>query len=716
MQMAAEDFGKRREEAAMTADGANRINAGAFCSNAALTAASSRRGKSAAVRRCACAREASMARKKPSAAKANPTKGGHTQAQRVHNRNAKPFATDSERKHAPSENLTPSRSHTTYPSHERGSLGFSATHASHAAVGSHHGHEAQNDIQAVHRDREATEQHESSRTGGMSRKQRLLTDAARRRSENSIYRRAERYAQQRSFHQARALYAQLLRDAPSDGRYYLAYAKMEARAGNSRRACEILRLGVGQCPGSEAILLHSHAVLEERAGHAADARRLFHRCIEIDRNDLVSFQALALLEARQHNFDEAAAIFARGAESVRSAELSAPSVSAMTLASFWNAYGVFLQNQAGDLDKAATCFERATTANPQHVRSWQAWAVCEERRGEYGEARRLFETALRVDPASAPTYQAYGLFATRRGETDGARELFRRGLKIDSQHAPLFHAWARLEEQEGNLGRARKLFERGARVDPTNAVMLRSWACLEVKSGHIDSSKPWWRVPFMPKQKVPKRQLARYAERLSMVRRLVERKSADDARMVLTWLARNTVDRGELGAQAATLLEWTQRRSKQDVEAFTAWFAQWYEKDRRIVSYIFGWDIPPPAWEQDSQVAGAADAKSSAIEVPAEWYTLEEFPRKTLRDADDELFNDDAVGYSVLAEFFGTFASNLANRAALSCALLGFSVLLLAMVSHHGLFDLPSDVPLPSTFDAPHGVDAHLIELHNMKQ
>jgi len=589
-------------------------------------------------------------------------------------------------------------------------------------------------------------------------------DEARRRSEHGLYRRAVRQSQHRSFHQARASFEQLVRIAPHDGRNWLAFAKMESRAGDLKRARELLRLGVRKSSAaSEPILLHAHAVLEERAGHVSAARKLFRRCLALDPNDLVTYQALALLESRQNCVQDASAIFKRGAARIdaqhsastissrsggadhdrtgRGANSTTATTTTTTTASFWNAYGVFLQNRVGDLAGAAGCFERATGVDPQHVRSWQAWAVCEERRGNRAEARELFEAALRIDSHSAPTFQAYGLFEARRGDAHHARELFRRGLKADAQHAPLLHAWARLEEREGNVTTARKLFERGARVDPTNAVMLRSWACLEIKSGHIDSSEPAWRDPFLPAKKVPKRQLARYAERLSMVRRLVERKTADDVRVVLSWLASNKSSPSTAmgnkktkknekreeeevvgGQQANTLLQWAQRRSKQDVEAFTVWFAKWYEQDRRIVSYIFGWDIPPASWEQDAEsvTAGSDGANGAAadavVEVPVEWYTLMESPRQTLRDADDELFNDDAVAYSVLAEFFGTFASNLANRTALSCALLGFSVLLVAAVSNYGLLDMvPPDSADTAAhiLNAPRGVDAHLIDLHD---
>jgi len=523
-------------------------------------------------------------------------------------------------------------------------------------------------------------------------------DPEQRRIYNSLYREAQRHAAQGEYTEARQIYSKLTQSFPYDGRFWLAFAQMEARAGRLDIARQLFRQGAESNESSKSHLFHAWAVLEERSGNADKARELFQQVLKIDPYDPLAYQALALLEDRHGRFDDALRLFERAAE-----KIGRPG------ASFWNAYGVMLQKHKL-YDKAVKCFENATTADPYHVRSWQAWAICHERLEDYERATELFEKALRVDPMSAPTYQAYGLFQARLGNLDSASKLFEQGLEKDPHHAPLYHALARLEEQRGNYELAREVYERGLREDPESAVMLRSWACMELKLGHIDSSADW-SAPFLPKTKVKRSQLAKTAENFIMLRKLIDRRSKDDLRSVLTWLNRrietdrnlynSIVSRSE--DDTMRLMEWAKRRSMNDIDAFGQWFDKNYEQDRRIGSYIFGWNLPKRTM---------VPVESPVAKIPDEWYHLAEAPRKALKEADELFFNDDAVEYSLIAEFIGSFANNLSGRTAMSAALLGMSVLLVLYGAHSGLFDAPITPTEAMDLVAPTGVDSHLIELH----
>ncbi|KAA8495597.1 PsbB mRNA maturation factor Mbb1, chloroplastic [Porphyridium purpureum] len=557
-----------------------------------------------------------------------------------------------------------------------------------------------------------------------SRRARVRGDVDRREmaSANDAYREAKRHVSRGEYTEARALYRALTEQHPAEGRYWLSYAQMEARSGNLDGARRLFRNGAEATRRSPSHLYHAWAVLEERAGNVDDARNLFKRCIALNPHDILAYQAFALLEERQGNVDAAIEIFERAIGNMPSAAAASarrggggsnsPSRT-VTSAHFWNAYGVVLQKHKR-YDDAARCFQQAVEYDAAHCRSWQAWAICEEQRGNVQEAARLFERALAVDPFSAPTYQAYALCEARSGRINDARSLFAKGLKCDPHHAPIYHSWALLEESEGNYEVARDILERGLRKDPESSAMLRAWAGMELKLGHIDSSREWT-APFLPEKKVRKGQLKRSAENLVMLRRLIERRTGDDVRAVLTWLNRKV--EGDLSlykkikakgeGDASKLLEWASRRSKQDIEAFESWFDKWYEQDRRIGAYIFGWDFP-------KRILDPPDSGLASVKAPIEWYRLKDKPRCTLSEADDEFYNDEAVEYTLIAEFLGSFAANLANRVGVTFALLGMCVLLLGYGSQSGLYDMTLTAPSPLVhLDRPSGVDAALMELHD---
>uniref|UniRef100_A0A7S0ZAL8 Uncharacterized protein n=1 Tax=Timspurckia oligopyrenoides TaxID=708627 RepID=A0A7S0ZAL8_9RHOD len=539
----------------------------------------------------------------------------------------------------------------------------------------------------------------SSDSNSRSRHLRSRQDRETRKAAGLLYLQAQTYANDGKFSEARHAFEKLTQEFSADGRYWLGFAQMEARSGNTERARELFRAGAESNNRSQGHLLHAWAVLEERTGNCDRARKLFRRCIAINRNDVLAYQALALLEERSGDTQRAIELFEKAAE--------LPAASRH--AAFWNAYGV-VQQKRNEYESACQCFQRATSIDPEHFRSWQAWAISEERLGEIDTAVMLFEKALTIDPHSAPSFQAYGLCEARRGNIDKARKLFKCGITACPSHAPLFHAWALLEERAGNFELARALFEQGVRADSENAVVLRSWAQMELRLGHIDRSSSSWNLPFLPERKVRRGQLSRYAEKMIIVRRLIEHRTKEDLKLVLTWLGRAAEKdkrvRSEFAQKSSDetskLLQWAQRRSKQDIEAFEQWFEGWYEKDRRIVSYIFGWNIPKRA----------SSGITNKLKIPTEWYTLSSAPRKTLREADDEFFNDNAVEYTLIAEFFGTFATNLSNRMALSCALLGISGALVFYAVHAGLYDIATEAIHAHSPQPPSGVDAHLIELH----
>lgn len=74
--------------------------------------------------------------------------------------------------------------------------------------------------------------------------------------------------------------------------------------------------------------------------------------------------------------------------------------------------------------------------------------------------------------------------------------------------------------------------------------------------------------------------LQSFGERLLMLGRLIEGKSADDTRVVLEWLHRRSREDQDVyrnilrktGEDSKTLRQWVERRSEEDIDAFQRWF------------------------------------------------------------------------------------------------------------------------------------------------
>lgn len=514
---------------------------------------------------------------------------------------------------------------------------------------------------------------------------------------------------------------------------------METRLGNMTQARSIFATGSSVNPNNVR-LLHAWAVAESKHDAPDAARKLLHRCLGVRPADGVVWQSLALLEERVGNTPAARAAFQRGSRA------------APRCASLWSAWGV-LEHRHDRFDDAHRCFERAAAIDPNHVRTYQAWAITSEQLRDYARSEQLFTHALRISPFSLPTYQAYALFAARRGRFDDARRLFEKGVSLDESHAPIWHAWAVMEHGQGIYVRARELFQCGLRADPNNTAILRAWARMELELGHIDRSSDW-RVPAgnrarhtsggkataSRQRKRPQhtaQQLNIVGENLMMLRLILERKSDEDVRAVMTWLnKRANSDKGLYGKLAERqskdtqfVHEWVRRRSSSDIQAFRSWLEERYENDRRVGVYLFKRDLSNGE-NQGKRRFGAqtpADAEAGcetgeeAIEekssVPTEWFQLADMPAKSLQEFDDELFESgEVVDYNESLYILSQFAEKLAGRYAL-VGCLGLMALLLAgsaarldyldyKPGTRGGQEMTSEgaiVPPP-----PAGVDAHL--------
>ena len=210
----------------------------------------------------------------------------------------------------------------------------------------------------------------------------------------------------------------------------------------------------------------------ERQGQWQKAIGLLNSILEVDPTDAYSYLALAKLEARRNN-----------------------------------------------TTAAKEYFERGTTACPESVHLWQAWAVHEESLGHVDQARSLYERALVLDQHNPYACHAYGLMEYRLNNKRAAQRLWQQALqksstaalvcslghllienreyeqardvyvhhvnklKSEREKTEVFLAAAWLEERYfSNYGRAEELIKRAVVLNPKSSVAQVALARLEGRS------------------------------------------------------------------------------------------------------------------------------------------------------------------------------------------------------------------------------------------
>ena len=530
-----------------------------------------------------------------------------------------------------------------------------------------------------------------------------------RNNHESIYSRAKELLRLGDTANAHRLLHRGTRDNPRDGRNWVALGRLEAALGKAAQARSVFRRGHRVLP-KNVFILHAWARVEANAKHVEEARNLLEKAIEIDCGDVMLYQEYAMIEGSEGDIAKARLLFEKGCRAARKN------------ASIRNAWGV-LEMKEGCLEKAVELFEEALRCNSRHIRSFQSWAIAETRRGNFEKAESLYKEALRLDPRSAPTLQAYALLCKESGRVDEARALFKKGLSYRADDVSILHAWAKLEHEEGNCALARDLYNRGLNASPQSTAVLRAWASMELDLGHIDKSSDW-QVPrgvaavhgssasesnsqqSAKGTEAPnyrKKQITAVSENLVMLRRLIERRSEEDVRMVLQWLAKRAEKDSALrvqvtkrsGEDTGRVLAWAERRSKEDIAKFDQWVASRYEQDRQIGVYLFNMNIPETP--------------------PKEWFRLSKAPEKRLQQIDESIYTrDQVIDYADFVYWIGGFAKGLANGAALTAALCVMSVALIganAQLEHQGYSSTMSATAVKAaTVAPPSGVDAHLIQ------
>eukprot|EP00980_Cylindrotheca_fusiformis_P015825 scaffold4634_cov122-Cylindrotheca_fusiformis.AAC.6 len=138
------------------------------------------------------------------------------------------------------------------------------------------------------------------------------------------------------------------------------------------------------------------------------------------------------------------------------------------------------------ISKAEEAFVNGTTACPDNVHLWQAWAIYEESRGNTDRARGLFEEALKLDAHNPYVCHAFGLMEKKLKNEPEAIDLLNRALAKNST-AALVCSLGEILLERNNTKAARELYEQNVKrlskeKDKVEVYLAHAW--LEEKYFH----------------------------------------------------------------------------------------------------------------------------------------------------------------------------------------------------------------------------------------
>jgi arylsulfatase A-like enzyme/Flp pilus assembly protein TadD len=146
--------------------------------------------------------------------------------------------------------------------------------------------------------------------------------------------------------------------------------------------------------------------------------------------------------------------------------------------------------EAGDLEGAATAFERSRAAGDENPEIFNDLGVVYAQLGRVGEARAMFQELLRRDPNAAGTWTNLGLAELSAKRLDAATDAFRHAVSADPSNA---QAWQGLGAAA--VGRdvrtAIDAWQRAERLQPRDYDLLFNLGMVLADSDHPENALPY---------------------------------------------------------------------------------------------------------------------------------------------------------------------------------------------------------------------------------
>ena len=119
---------------------------------------------------------------------------------------------------------------------------------------------------------------------------------------------------------------------------------------------------------------------------------------------------------------------------------------------------------AGDLEKAAQCYQQAVSLNPNNPALRVGLGVALIGQASYAEAKTQLNRAILLDPANANTYYLLGNIAQKQGDLPAAIELYNEALEIKPNFEAAFNNLAAVHLAAGDKNSAEEVLSHAVAV------------------------------------------------------------------------------------------------------------------------------------------------------------------------------------------------------------------------------------------------------------
>lgn len=314
--------------------------------------------------------------------------------------------------------------------------------------------------------------------------------------------------------------------APTDGRVFNAWAKLEVRSRNFSAARNILRRGMIRYPMDYSLLqaagkveehfrnytgsrnlysaslsiqpsaptLVAYAMLESQHPQINPAnytvvKQLFEEALLVDPRHGPAYNAYGNAEVAQGHLEEARRIFQRGVNA-----------NCSDAASIHHGYGK-LELSLGNIDVARAILMKGWkdaqqrgvgTDSPHNQRAQflvHTLGMLELNSNRPSEGLQIFQDGINTYGNSSQLLLGSALCETMLGRGDSARILFELSVQYDNKHAQAWQTWGVMEMRAGNFSTAKILFECGIKSAPRHGALFHAYATMESKLGNIKKAR-----------------------------------------------------------------------------------------------------------------------------------------------------------------------------------------------------------------------------------
>jgi tetratricopeptide (TPR) repeat protein len=231
------------------------------------------------------------------------------------------------------------------------------------------------------------------------------------------------------------------------------------------------------------------------------------KCIELNPNDVLAYDAIGLVYLRKHNYDKAIECYEKAIE------LNTPDLAGtfndMGLAyigkldydkaiecykkaielelnfaeAYFNIGNAYIEKL--DYDKAIECYEKAIELNPDLKVVYTNMGIAYEEKQNHGKAIECYEKAIELEPNKIEAFFNMGNVYNKKQNYDKAIEYYKNATKLNPNCANIYRNMGVAYEEKQNHDKAIECYEKAIELEPIEMIVVYDYIGeLYIKKGN----------------------------------------------------------------------------------------------------------------------------------------------------------------------------------------------------------------------------------------